>query len=113
MSFKRKRIPHELIIRDSKWEQPYERNRWLLWSIAALLFAGVLSFTIILSMFPEVSDDASIVGEDELDGVFDGDDLALSLTVYFVEHGRQGRGLSHSGRSRDEHVTPANLRNVA
>ena len=62
MSFKRKRIPHELIIRDSKWEQPYERNRWLLWSIAALLFAGVLSFTIILSMFPEVSDDASIVG---------------------------------------------------
>ena len=61
MSFKRKRIPHELIIRDSKWEQPYESNRWLLWSIAALLFAGVLSFMIILSMFPGTSDDASIV----------------------------------------------------
>ena len=60
MSFKRKRIPHELIIRDSKWEQPYESNRWLLWSIAALLFAGVLSFMIILSMFPGTSDDASI-----------------------------------------------------
>lgn len=61
MSFKRKRIPHELIIRDSKWEQPYESNRWLLWSIAALLVAGLLSFMIILSMFPETSDDASIV----------------------------------------------------
>ena len=61
MSFKRKRIPHELIIRDSKWEQPYESNRWLLWSIAALLFAGVLSFMIILSMFPGTSDDAAIV----------------------------------------------------
>jgi anti-sigma factor RsiW len=61
VSFKRKRIPHELIIRDAKWEQPYERNRWLLWSIAALLFAGVLSFMIILSMFPGMSDDGSIV----------------------------------------------------
>ncbi len=60
MTFKRKRIPHELIIRDLQWEQPYEKHRWLLWSIAALLGAGILSFIIILSMFPGMSDDASI-----------------------------------------------------
>jgi len=52
VSFKKKRIPHELIIRESEWEQPYEKNRWLLWSIAALLCAGVLSLIVVLSLFP-------------------------------------------------------------
>ena len=61
MSFKKKRIPHELIIRDLKWAQPYERNRWLLWSITALLCVGMLSFIVVLSMFPRKSDDVSIL----------------------------------------------------
>lgn len=59
VSFKKKRIPHELILKESEWEQPYEKNRWLVWSIAALICAGLVSLIIVLSLFPEINDDPS------------------------------------------------------
>jgi hypothetical protein len=58
VSFKKKRIPHELILKGSEWEQPYEKNRWLLWSIAALICAGLLSLIVVLSLFPKINDEA-------------------------------------------------------
>jgi len=62
LSFKKKRIPHELILKDSEWEQPYEKHRWLLWSVAALLCAGLLSFVVVLSLFNPLLDSPSTAG---------------------------------------------------
>jgi len=67
VSFKKKRIPNELILGKSEWEQPYEKNRWLLWSIAALLCVGLLSLIVVLSLAPSVTGDpvtsVKVVGE--------------------------------------------------
>ena len=40
---------------------------------------------------------------DELDGIFDGDDVTLPLLVDLVDHRGEGRALARSGRPGDEH----------
>ena len=46
MSFKTKKIPEHLIIRDSTWERPKKRGRWILWLLGPLFYFALLAFTI-------------------------------------------------------------------
>ncbi len=47
-------------------------------------------------------DDAALVRVQELDGVFDGDDVLVALAVNLVEHRGQRRRLAGAGRAGDE-----------
>ena len=47
-------------------------------------------------------DDGLVVFKDELDGVFEGDDVLFEVGVDVLNHRRQRRGLAGSGGARHE-----------
>ena len=52
--------------------------------------------------FPMI-DDTALVLVDELNGIFDGNDVILPVLVGVIDHGREGRRLPTSRRARDQH----------
>ncbi len=50
-------------------------------------------------------DDAALVAVDELDRIFDRDDVSLALAVDLVDHGRERGGLARTGGAGDQDQT--------
>ena len=50
-------------------------------------------------------DQTILVGMDELDGIFDGDDVLVALAVDLIEHGGQGGGFAGAGGTGDQDQT--------
>jgi hypothetical protein len=57
-------------------------------------------------------DDAALMPVDELDRIFNGDDVAFALAVDLVDHGRQRRRFSGACGTRDEHEAARLLRHA-
>src|SRR5205823_12875812 len=50
-----------------------------------------------------LADDAALVGVEDLDRVFDRDDVLATRPVDVPDHGREGHGLARARRAGDEH----------
>ena len=57
-------------------------------------------------------DDAPLVLVDELDWIFDGEDMPLPLAIDLVDHRREGGGLPRARRAGDEHEAARLLREL-
>ena len=50
------------------------------------------------------------IGMDDLDGIFDGDDVLAAVAIDRIDHARHRRGLTLTGAAGDENQTLAALR---